>query len=237
MIQNSSRRFTLFPCEMAYHTECLIRRVLPLMLIDDRRRALALMRTLKVPLPRQLKPETKYWGAAGRNPAGAHHGGSRRRTRGLALRRLPGLRWARLPHHERTHTHARRTSARRRIRQKLARKLGASHLRRNRLQRSAGQRHRYRRCPDARASERLARRELFHPGRLLARCRLRSSRHRTSSIVVHANAPSERLPSPRPHFPAGRCTARWRGHPSFAPSRATSHPQPVVASPREPDAL
>lgn len=62
--------FYVFPCEMAYHTECLIRRVLPLMLIDDRRRALALMRTLKVPLPRQLKPETKYWGAPPKSAVG-----------------------------------------------------------------------------------------------------------------------------------------------------------------------
>jgi len=62
--------FYVFPCEMAYHTECLIRRVLPLMLIDERRRALALMRALKVPLPRQLKPETKYWGAPPKAAAG-----------------------------------------------------------------------------------------------------------------------------------------------------------------------
>ena len=55
--------FYVFPCEMAYHTECLMRRVLPLMFADERKRSLALMRTLKVPLPRQLKPETKHWGA------------------------------------------------------------------------------------------------------------------------------------------------------------------------------
>lgn len=55
--------FYVFPCEMAYHTECLIRRVLPLMFPDERKRALALMRLLKVPLPRRLKPETKFWGA------------------------------------------------------------------------------------------------------------------------------------------------------------------------------
>jgi len=54
--------FYVFPCEMAFHTECLIRRSLPLLRKDERTRALALMRTLKVPLPRQLKHETKYWG-------------------------------------------------------------------------------------------------------------------------------------------------------------------------------
>lgn len=62
--------FYVFPCEMAYHTECLLRRTLPLMLIDQRKRALALMRALKVPLPRRLKPETKFWGAPPKSATG-----------------------------------------------------------------------------------------------------------------------------------------------------------------------
>ena len=62
--------FYVFPCEMAFHTECLIRRLLPLLLKDQRTRALALMRMLKVPLPRQLKLETKYWGPPPKSATG-----------------------------------------------------------------------------------------------------------------------------------------------------------------------
>jgi len=62
--------FYVFPCQMAYHTECLMRRVLPLMFPQERERALSLMRALKIPLPRQLRPHTKLWGPPPKSATG-----------------------------------------------------------------------------------------------------------------------------------------------------------------------
>lgn len=62
--------FYVFPCEMAYHTECLMRRVLPLMFPEERGRALSLMRALKIPLPRQLRPHTTLWGPPPKSATG-----------------------------------------------------------------------------------------------------------------------------------------------------------------------
>ena len=54
--------FYAFPCTHAFHSACLLREALPLMLDDERNQCLSLMKFLKIPLPIRLKPKVKLWG-------------------------------------------------------------------------------------------------------------------------------------------------------------------------------